>query len=248
MKFFKRVSIGFVLVIGLMTSGFVGWTQVAHYPAMPAAVETATTATRTEQGWLVFNAKQKQTSSTGFIFYPGALVDVAAYAPIAQALAERGITTIIVNMPLDLAILNPGEASQVLAAFPQINRWAIGGHSLGGSMAGQFLQSHPELTQKIRGLVLWGSRLSAGITVADLPIKAISIYGTRDGLAPKDLGEAGRLVGLPVGAQLVPIQGGNHAMFGDYGFQKGDNAATLSSTQSQNQIVAATAEFLDGLR
>jgi Alpha/beta hydrolase family len=246
MKILKRVGIGFVLVIGLMTGGFVGWTQVAHYPALPTAVEAATSATQTKQGWLVFNAKQP--NSTGFIFYPGALVDVAAYAPMAKALAERGITTVIVNMPLDLAILNPGKASEVLAAFPQINRWAIGGHSLGGSMAGQFLQSHPEATQKIRGLVLWGSRLSAGINVSDLPIQALSIYGTRDGLAPSDLGEAGRLAGLPTGAQLVPIQGGNHAMFGEYGFQKGDNAATIPSAESQKQIVAATAEFLGGLR
>ena len=248
MKIFKRASIGLALVMTLTTGGFVGWTQVAHYPASPAAAEAATTATRTEQGWLVFSAKQMNSNGTGFIFYPGALVDVAAYAPMAKALAERGITTVIVNMPLDLAVLNPDKASEVLAAFPQINRWAIGGHSLGGSMAGQFLQSHPELTLKIRGLVLWGSRLSAGIDVSGLPIQALSIYGTRDGLAPKDLGEAGRRAGLPANAQLVPIQGGNHAMFGDYGFQKGDNLAEIPSAESQKQIVAATAEFLDSLR
>jgi acetyl esterase/lipase len=247
-KILKRVGIGFVLAVAGVFGGFVGWTQVARYPALPEAAKTAASAQRTRQGWLVFGPAQPKNNPTGFVFYPGALVDVEAYAPLAQALAERGITTVIVNMPLNVAILNPNKANEVLAAFPQIQRWAIGGHSLGGSMAGQFLQSHPELTHKIRGLVLWGSRLSAGIDVSALPIQAISIYGTNDGLAPENLGETGRRAGLPVGAQFVPIAGGNHAMFGAYGPQKGDNPAQLSSTESQKQIVAATAEFLGSLR
>jgi acetyl esterase/lipase len=245
MKLFKRLGIGLVLVMALATGGFVGWTQVSRYPALPQAAEAATTATRTPQGWLVFG--DVTPDSTGFIFYPGGLVDMEAYAPMAQALAERGITTIIVNMPLNLAILNPNKASEVLAAYPQISRWAIGGHSLGGSMAGQFLQSHPELASKIRGLVLWGSRLSAGIDVSALPIQAISIYGTNDGLAPPNLDEVGRRAGLPANALLVPVQGGNHGMFGVYGPQKGDNPASIPSAESQRQIVGATAEFLQNL-
>jgi hypothetical protein len=34
----------------------------------------------------------------------------------------------------------------------------------------------------------------------------------------------------------VPIEGGNHAQFGWYGFQDGDNAATISRVQ----VVRAT--------
>ena len=241
MKRLKRFAISFVLVMAVATGGFVVWAQASRYPALPAAAQAAAAATHSPQGWLTFSPIKP--NGTGFIFYPGALVDVEAYSPMAKALAEQGITVVIVDMPLDLAILNPNRASEVLTAYPDVQRWAIGGHSLGGSMAGQFLQSHPASTTKIRGLVMWASRLSFGLDVSSLNIQAISIYGTLDGLAP-NASEAIRRVGMPVSTTVIAIQGGNHAMFGAYGPQQGDNTATIPSAESQQQIVSATATFL----
>ena len=45
----------------------------------------------------------------------------------------------------------------------------------------------------------------------------------------------------------VEIGGGNHAQYGWYGEQLGDGLATISRPQQQEQIVAATAEFLEVL-
>jgi len=45
----------------------------------------------------------------------------------------------------------------------------------------------------------------------------------------------------------VALEGGNHAQFGWYGPQKGDSSATLSHTEQQAQIVAATLELLRSL-
>ena len=244
-KRLKRIALGFVLLMALATGGFVVWAQASRYPALPAAAQVATTATHSPQGWLTFSPIKP--NGTGFIFYPGALVDGEAYAPMAKALAEQGILVVIVDMPLDLAILNPNRATEVLAAYPHVQRWAIGGHSLGGSMAGQFLQSHPQSTGKIRGLVMWASRLTFGIDVSSLDIQAISIYGTLDGLAP-NASEEIRRVGMRANTTVVAIQGGNHAMFGSYGPQKGDNSATIPSANSQQQIVSATAAFLLSLK
>jgi hypothetical protein len=52
---------------------------------------------------------------------------------------------------------------------------------------------------------------------------------------------------LPVDTTWVVIEGGNHAQFGDYGFQPGDNIATISAANQQAQIVDATVSFLESI-
>ena len=42
----------------------------------------------------------------------------------------------------------------------------------------------------------------------------------------------------------MEIEGGNHAQFGNYGPQKGDQPATISAEEQQAQTVAAIEEFL----
>ena len=54
-------------------------------------------------------------------------------------------------MPLNLAVLNPGAAQDVIDAYPAIESWVIGGHSLGGAMAAAFADDHPGI---VDGLVL----------------------------------------------------------------------------------------------
>jgi hypothetical protein len=43
----------------------------------------------------------------------------------------------------------------------------------------------------------------------------------------------------------VEIVGGNHAQFGWYGDQQGDNPATISREEQQAQTVAATVALLE---
>jgi len=234
MKWAKRIGAGLVVVLVLASVGFIGWTQANRYTAAPTAI--AATPTVQSNGWLVF--QPEQPADRGFIFYPGGLVDAQAYAPLAKLFAERGILTVIVPMPLDLAILNPNEANEVLAKYPEIKQWAIGGHSLGGAMAAQFIASNPQLAEKVNGLVLWGARSQADIS--QLPVKVVSIFGTRDGIAPKNMTEQTRLAGLPASTQLVPVEGGNHSMFGDYGLQRGDNPLAIPLDQARQQIVDAS--------
>jgi hypothetical protein len=53
---------------------------------------------------------------------------------------------------------------------------------------------------------------------------------------------------LPTDATFVPIQGGDHAQFGWYGPQPGDNPASISREIQQAQIVQATEDFLKSLK
>lgn len=224
-----------VLLIVLAVAGFVMWTQLNDYEALP---DQAAPVGAAPSAWRVF--QPDQPTERGFIFYPGGLVDVDAYAWLGRALAKRGVFTVIVPMPLNLAILNPTEAEDVLKRYPAIKHWTIGGHSLGGTMAAQFLARHPEEAGRVDSLVLWGSRLSAGIDIATLPVTVVSIYGTNDGVAPEDITDAQRRAGLPATATLVPIAGGNHSMFGDYGQQKGDNPLAIDLPTAREQIIRAT--------
>jgi hypothetical protein len=73
----------------------------------------------------------------------------------------------------------------------------------------------------------------------------ISIYGTKDmaGMEPFDKSR----LQLPADTQFVIIEGGNHAQFGSYGPQAGDNPATISPEEQWAQIADATAKFLESL-
>jgi len=52
---------------------------------------------------------------------------------------------------------------------------------------------------------------------------------------------------LPMDAQFVVIDGGNHGQFGDYGFQPGDKQASITRTDQQSQVVDTTVKFLSAM-
>jgi hypothetical protein len=212
----------------------------ANLPEAAAALATTDTVIfAREEDRLVFRPAGTEPV-TGLIVYPGGRVDPAAYAPAAAALAELGFLVEIVPMPLNLAVLGIDRADAVLAAHPEIAQWAIGGHSLGGAMAAQYVASHPG---KIRGLVLWAAYSAAAI---DPPIPAIVIYGTLDAGVASYTSEANlaKLGGSPI---RIPIEGGNHEQTGWYTGQPNDPPATISRADQQAQLVETTARVLGGL-
>ena len=189
--------------------------------------------------WLVFEPRSG-ISATGFIFYPGGRVQAEAYAPLGKALAERGYQAIVVPMPFNLAILAPDAADDVMAAFPQVRRWVIGGHSLGGVMAARYAHSHPD---RIDGLVLVAAYPEDGLDLSRSGLAVATIYAELDGLSEPSQIE-GSFPFLPPDAIKVMIAGGNHAGFGWYGPQSGDNPAAISRQDQQAQLSEAILAFL----
>lgn len=192
--------------------------------------------------WLVFSPAG-QEPTTGLVLYPGGRVDPRAYAPAALALAEQGYLVVIVPMPFDLAFFAPDRALDVFEAFPQIENWAVGGHSLGGAMAARFAHQNGD---DVAGLVLWASYPAASDDLSARDLAVTSIYGTRDGLATPDKIEASRPL-LPPDTAWVAVDGGNHAQFGWYGPQMNDNPAEISIEAQQEQVVSATLDLLASL-
>lgn len=235
------VGVSIILVLGLI--GFIRWTENSS-PPLPealASLESDELMRVETDPWITFTPLD-QNPMIGFIFYPGGLVEAKAYAPPMRAIAEAGYLGVITPMPLNLAVLDSSAAADVIAAHPEIEDWVIGGHSLGGSMATSFAdQSH-----EIAGLALWASYPAESNDLSNQLIAVTSIYGTLDGLATPEKVLAAKPL-LPDNTSWVPIEGGNHAQFGWYGPQEGDNPATISREEQQAQIVMATLALLSEL-
>jgi len=174
----------------------------------------------------------------GLIFYPGGKVDHAAYAPLMLALRDRGILSLLVDMPLDLAVLDMKAADGLRQLYPQVERWMIGGHSLGGAMAASYLSDH---TDEYDALVLLGAYSTADLSRTNLSV--LSVYGTQDGVLNREKYEKCR-GNYPQQFVEVVIEGGCHAYFGDYGEQKGDGAASISREAQIEQTADAIEALL----
>ncbi len=243
-RIWRFIGIGAALLLAVILIGALGFVIWASNPAEPmpealAALESSPEVTVETEPWLTFTPVA-EPAQEGFIFYPGGLVDARAYAPAAHAIAAAGYQVVIVPMPLNLALLAPNRASKVMKAFPTVETWSIGGHSLGGSVAAGFIERHPG---QIKNLVLWGAYLSGNRTLRDQEIAVSSIYGTLDGVAtPEEIAES--RPSLPAETEYIAIEGGNHAQFGWYGDQNGDNPATISREDQQMQTIQATLQQL----
>lgn len=164
----------------------------------------------------------------GLIFYPGAKVEFTAYLPLLDKLRQNGITCILLKMPFNMAIFDVNAANAVYADFPAITHWYIGGHSMGGAMASSYAAKHQE---QLDGLILLGAYIYGDYP----PEKALTIYGTFNANLEKN---------ITYTENIVIIQGGNHAQFGNYGRQKGDPDATITSDEQQTIAVSAIMEFI----
>ncbi len=242
MRTFRWLILGLVVILLAGSTGFVVWANDSLQP-MPEAIaglqsdSGVQVQTRT---WLVFKPVA-QSPTTGLILYPGGKVDPRAYAPLAHAIAARGYLAVIVPMPLNLAFFGAGQATDIIHAYPSIQRWAIGGHSLGGVAAASFARSH---AGQIQGVLFLASYPADFDNLSGSRFAITSISGTRDALSTPAKIEQSRAL-LPPQTNYVTIEGGNHGQMGWYGAQPGDNPATISREEQQARVVAATVALLE---
>ena len=172
------------------------------------------------------NIKDK---SIGLIFYPGGKVEDISYLPLLKQISDKGITCILVKMPLNLAVFNTKAANNIIPKFENIDSWYLAGHSLGGAMASGYMEDN---YKKFKGLILFGA-----YPINDAPIDTLNIYGTQD--IALDLS---KLEGFE---NTYEIKGGNHAYFGNYGVQKGDGIPSISREEQQAIAVEKIMEFIN---
>jgi pimeloyl-ACP methyl ester carboxylesterase len=244
MKTWKKILIVLAIVLFVAVTGFIVWGETPAQP-MPEALNAlrSDAQVKVDVGqWLVFQPAN-QVYTTGLIFYPGGRVDYRAYAPMAHALAAQGFLVVIPRMPLNLAVFGINSAQNVVSAHPEVKNWVIGGHSLGGSMAAHYLFQHQN---QFSGLIFLASYPAASDDLKDYTGKVLSISGSLDGLAtPVKIAASHSL--LPSNTQFLEIQGGDHAFFGWYGAQTGDNPAAITRAAQQAIVVDAVASFLKSI-
>jgi hypothetical protein len=245
MKLIWKVLIGIGAVILLITAGFTIWayTPAAPMPEALAAMESNSAVNVTHDGWVTFSPTSG-SPTTGVIFYPGGRVNYKAYAPLLNNLAAQGYLVTLVPMPFNLAVFGSGRASQVIAAHPEIDQWVLGGHSLGGAMAASYVYSNPGAMD---GLFFLAAYPAGNQSLAESGMNVLSISGTKDGLAtPEKI--AASIPLLPKDTIFFPIEGGNHAQFGWYGPQSGDNPATISREEQQKLVLQKLAAFIETIK
>lgn len=243
----RRRTVAIVLLaVAALTVGGGAW-LLAPQPLLPEATAAlvpgdgiAVVQVGGRDGRLEF-APEGVAPATGLIVYPGGKVPPTAYAPLARRIAAGGHLVAIVPMPLGLAVLGVDAALPVIAAHPEVRTWAIGGHSLGGAMAAQFVADHPGT---IAGLALWASYSPADLSGSG--VAAVSVWGSLDAGAGR-MGGAEARAALPPDAVLVELAGGNHEQMGWYTGQPNDPPATIGRIEQTDLVAAATLELLDRL-
>ena len=185
----KPIIISCAIIIPLVVVVAAAIYLLDYYPADTDAISAFAPMQDTEyyvddDGNVVF---EPEDPTVGIIFYPGGKVEHEAYKPLMALLAQRGILSVIVDMPFNLAVFNVDAADDVKAQHPNVNRWYIGGHSLGGAMASSYLgDRHGEF----EGLILLGAYSTADLSRTDLDV--LSVYGSEDGVLDREAYEENR--------------------------------------------------------
>lgn len=238
----KNIKIGSCILLLILTIGFLTWIATSYKPgqlALNSLVSDSKVQVNVDKD-ITFTPIGKEVTK-GFILYPGAKVDAKAYAPLCKSIAEHGYEVIIADMPLDFAMLSPNKAEKIIQEHKNIKSWVVGGHSLGGVAACNFAAKE----NLVDGVVLLASYPSND-ELKDLGKEVLSIWGSKDGVV-----NFTKLIesksDLPEDTTYVEIEGANHAQFGDYGKQKGDNDALISEEKQLNITSDSIVKLLESI-
>lgn len=181
---------------------------------------------------------EKNLTNIGIVFYSGARINHNCYIPMFTKVAEYGYTVFLVKMPFKLAVFGVNSANHIIKNQREITIWYICGHSLGGAMAGNYVNKNND---KIKGIILLGSYVVKDLK--NINLKAISIHGKNDKvLNMENFGK--NKVNLPINTKFIELDGANHSYFGDYGEQKGDGLAQITREEQQNITVQHIVDFI----
>ena len=150
------------ITLGVMALfGIVGWSLGAYRASDEARhallSDDQVAVIRSDGYWSFIPHAGSSPRTVGLVFFAGALVEPAAYAPLAGAVARRGFPTLLVELPRRGAFGGADgpevieRARAAMRKLPDVTRWIIAGHSRGGAVAARFVR---ESTSAVAALVL----------------------------------------------------------------------------------------------
>ena len=230
----KIIKIGIILFLIFFVGGFFVYGQF-YYHAEKTATDylngtSDVNVTKISNGLFL----DGYGNDTAIIFYPGAKVEYTSYLPLFINLSSQGIDCYLVEMPFNLAFLGINSADGIIADT-NYTHYFMAGHSLGGAMAGTYVN---RTDNPIDGLIYLSAHTTSGI---DVPV--LSIRGTNDGVINLTDYQKAK-TRITSNFTEVIIDGGNHAQFGYYGNQTKDGQANITAESQQDQSIDAIMRFV----
>ena len=204
--------------------------QALEYFASTAGVSLEATS----YGWAFV---PRQPARGGLAFYASGFVDVRAYAPILRLIAEGGYRVALIETPLYALRLESEAALVPIQEEPRL-KWAIGGHSLGGEIAADFVAKHPG----VNALVLWVAIPQKDLSYLTVP--TLALFAQNDGFisVPRRMRESRK---LPGNTQSYVLQGFNHSAFGGYPSAAVDGRLTMPPQEAWQTVADLVLPFLN---
>ena len=243
-----RVALVVVALVVLVFGGTWLQQQWRHAEATPEALAASVTDDEVlvEDGRFLTLRPRHVVERMGVVVYPGAYVDIRGYLPTLRPVAAAGYRVVIVPMPFELAVFGIARVLEVQAANPDLKRWALIGHSVGGAMGPLFASRHPGA---LAGVIIWDSYPPSMAQFARYPKPVWHIHRARpDGSPPPAF--AAQRGEFPSNSVWVPIRGGTHMQFGSFtagGYQE-DWVAGISRVDQQAQVARATVQALAAMQ
>lgn len=240
--------IALLVIVLAMTVVFLG-TPYEPPPESVSAVEDddRVTLEQTNGGYVLEPATTE--AEAGLVFYPGARVEPSAYleslAPLAR---DANVTIIVPRMPLNLAVtdyaiartgLRTDAATSAMDDYEELDRWYVGGHSMGGAMACRYARHNPD---RLDGLLLYASYCDQDISETGLAV--LSVAGAADTVITRETYER-NLANLPANASIHELPGLNHTQFGSYRAQLGDEPSGTSYEAAHDRLNDVVLSWLD---
>ncbi|CAH0260976.1 hypothetical protein SRABI96_03424 [Peribacillus sp. Bi96] len=239
----KAIKYGLISIIALMVIAFGGfyiWSEQTYKPSDELYSFVGKGNITKDNGFVTF--QPTKSKKEGIVLYPGAKVEPEAYSYYAKELAKDGYTVVIPDVRFNFALFDKNKAAKAKNEYPSVEKWYVGGHSLGGVAAAAYAYENP---REVEGIIFLGSYPSDSNDFSKTKVPMLSLYAEYDGLSKVEKIEETKHL-LSKEANMHKIAGGNHAQFGLYGKQKGDNEATISAKEQQEEMIVVTKKWLHG--
>lgn len=240
----------------LATFGLTSLLSCSYLPDFDPNDALSQVNVRDTRSFIELSPKYGTVSATGFMFYPGGLVDSHSYNKMLAGLVIQGYKVLVVKFPDNLAVFNADAGLALRDKAAGVTKWVIGGHSLGGAMAASVVKRNPSA---FSGIVFLGSYPADADSLKNWNGPVLSISATEDGLSTpvkitnsinnlppvKWLKASDRTYPAVSGAYSVfhQIPGGCHAQFGSYGKQDGDGTPVITASEQHAETVDYLTEF-----
>ena len=189
-RIWRRIRQAWIALGLSVTAVFVVWSVVAYRASATARVaiqpDTSVTVEHRDGIWFFLPTSAPRSDVPALIFFPGALVDPVAYAPLLRAAANAGFPAYLIELPRRGAFGGADDpelgrrVDRLVNAARAPRAWVIAGHSRGAVVASALASEH---RTGFAGLVVIGSSHPRDVDLSLLQVGVTKVVGTRDGLA-----------------------------------------------------------------